>query len=105
MLGALVVAAVGIGGYALLVRETDETCFANTAIDGAVQPGGPASADQAFASFLATGAESYGIEQTDVAEYLRSEADGRVTYSYGDTSITATEQPNGWWVGEVERPC
>ena len=105
ILGATLAVTVGVAGWAVATSHVDQTCFANTAIDGTVQLGGPELADEAFATFLSGIADSYEIVQTDVAEYRRSEANGDVTYAADDVTITATRQTNGWWIGAIERRC
>lgn len=105
IVGTMLAVMVGVAAWVLAARDEDQTCFANTAIDGAVQVGGPESADEAFANFLSANASTYEINETDVSDYRRSEADGAVSYSTDDVTITATRQTNGWWIGAIDRRC
>lgn len=105
IVGTTLAVTVGVAAWVLATSDEDQTCFANTAIDGAVQLGGPESADEAFANFLSASASTYKIDETDVSDYRRSEADGTVSYATDDVTITATRQTNGWWIGAIESRC
>lgn len=93
------------GTVFLLTRDSTECSFSSTAIDGEVLAGGPQTADQAFAGFLASG--GYGqITETNPGSYERVENEtGSVSYKAGNVTIGAFRQSAGWWIGSIDTTC